>query len=47
MTSGYLDKLRMFNRDVRLYLITAALLGFTVFGGIYPVLLNLYIKQLS
>ena len=47
MASGYLEKLRMFNRDVRLYLITSALIGFTVFGGIYPVLLNLYLLRLG
>ena len=47
MASGYLEKLRMFNRDVRLYLTTAALIGFTVFAGIYPVLLNLYLLRLG
>ncbi len=47
MTSAYLDKLRLFTRDVRLFLITAAVLGFTVFGGITPVLLNLYLLRLG
>ena len=47
MAGAYLEKLRLFNRDVRLYLITAALLGFTVIGGIYPVLLNLYLLRLG
>jgi hypothetical protein len=47
MASAYLHKLRLFSRDVRLVLITAALLGFTVFGGIYPVLLNLYLLRLG
>jgi MFS family permease len=47
MAGAYLDKLRLFSRDVRLVLITAALLGFTVFGGIYPVLLNLYLLRLG
>jgi len=47
MAGAYLDKLGLFSRDVRLYLITAALLGFTVIGGIYPVLLNLYLLRLG
>jgi hypothetical protein len=36
----YLKILRLFSRDVRLFLITTALLGFTYFG-IYTLLLNL------
>jgi MFS family permease len=32
---------------VRLYLFAVALLGFTVFGGIYPVLFNLYLLRLG
>jgi MFS family permease len=47
MASSYLEKLRLFNRDVRLYLITSAMVGFTVFGGITPVLLNLYLLRLG
>lgn len=46
MTS-YIKTLAMFSRDVRLYLVTAALIGFTVFGGIYAVLLNLYLLRLG
>ena len=47
MVSEYLEKLRLFNRNVHLYMITAVLIGFTVFGGIYPVLLNLYLLRLG
>jgi MFS family permease len=45
--ADYVRALRGFNRDVRLYLFTTALLGFTVFGGIYPVLFNLYLLRLG
>ncbi len=47
MIADYAGALRRFNRDVRLYLFTTALLGFTVFGGIYPVLFNLYLLRLG
>jgi len=47
MISGYLQTLRRFSRDVRLYLVSAALIGFTIFGGIYTVLLNLYLLRLG
>jgi MFS family permease len=43
----YLHQLRSFGRDVRLFLITPALIGFTVFGGIYTVLFNLYLVRLG
>ena len=46
MILEYARILRLFNRDARLYLATAALFGFTVFGGIVPVLLNLYLLRL-
>jgi len=39
--------LRAFNRDVYLYLITSALFGFAIFGGIYSTLLNLYLLRLG
>ena len=45
--TDYLHTLRSLNRDVRLYLFTAALLGFTALGGIYPVLFNLYLLRLD
>ena len=47
MLKDYLNRLRMLSRDVRLFLISAALLGFTVGGGIYTVLLNLYLLRLG
>jgi MFS family permease len=46
MTTTYLQKLRLFSRDVRLYLISAALAGFSYFG-IYVVLFNLYLLRLG
>ena len=47
MVAAYWRALRLFSRDVHFYLITAALIGFTVFGGIYAVLLNLYLLRLG
>ena len=47
-TSGtYVRAVRGFNRDVRLYLAATALLGFAVFGGIYPVLFNIHLLRLG
>jgi MFS family permease len=37
----------MLSRNARLLLTTSTLLGFTVFGGIYTVLLNLYLLRLG
>ena len=36
-----------FSRDVRLYLMANALFGFVLFGGIYPLLYNLYLLRLG
>ena len=36
-----------FSRDVRLYLIASGLFGFVLFGGIYPLLYNLYMLRLG
>jgi MFS family permease len=47
MLTAYLGAWRLFSRDARLYLTTAALFGFTVFGGAYAVLLNLYLLRLG
>ncbi|MCZ6681140.1 MAG: hypothetical protein O7E52_28295 [Candidatus Poribacteria bacterium] len=47
MPTTYLHAVRRFNRDVRLYLTTAALIGFTVDGGIFSVLFNLYLLRLG
>jgi MFS family permease len=38
---------RLFGRDVRLVLLTSAIIGFTIFGGLYSVLLNLYLLRLG
>lgn len=45
--SDYLSVIRLFNRDVILFLINLFFFGFTVFGGIYSVLLNLYLLRLG
>jgi MFS family permease len=45
--ASYWHKVRRFSRDVRLYMATSALTGFTVYGGIYSVLLNLYLLRLG
>ena len=46
MIATYLKALRLFSRNVRLYLITSALLGFC-WVGIYVVLFNLYLLRLG
>lgn len=43
----FTQRLRLFSRTIWLYLVTPALIGFTVFGGIYTVLLNLYLLRLG
>ena len=43
----FLAQLGHFRREVWLYLVTPALIGFTIFGGIYTVLLNLYLLRLG
>ncbi len=45
--ADYLAMLRRFNRNVRLYLLSGVLIGFTTVGGIYNVLLNLYVLRLG
>lgn len=44
---GYWRTVKLFNRDVRLVLVTAGLMGFTIFGGIYSLLMNLYLLRLG
>ena len=44
--TGYLQALRLFNRNVRIFILSALLLGFAFFG-IYAVLLNLYLLRLG
>lgn len=46
MTS-YFKTVRLFNRNVLLYLLIAGLLGFTIDGGIYSVIFNLYLLRLG
>jgi hypothetical protein len=46
MATAYLQKLCLFSRDVRLYLITAVLVGFS-WMGVYAVLFNLYLLRLG
>ena len=47
MIAAYRDALRGAHRNTRLMLTISALLGFTIDGGIYSVLLNLYILRLN
>lgn len=47
MGIAYLRALRGLGRDVRLFFITAALVGFTLFGGISSVLQNLFLLRLG
>ena len=47
MVSTHREALALFNRDVRLVLFSQALIGFTIFGGVYTVLLNLYLLRLG
>jgi MFS family permease len=44
---NYWQRLRGLNRDMRLYLLADGLSGFTVDGGIYAVVLNLYLLRLG
>lgn len=45
--STYWQRLRLLNRDVRLYMSTRTLIGLTVRGGVYAVVLNLYLLRLG
>ncbi|MBI3958239.1 MAG: MFS transporter [Chloroflexi bacterium] len=45
--SAYWGSLRKFSRNARLYLVSAGLMGFTVFGGIYSLLRSLYLLRLG
>lgn len=44
---AYIQTLGRFSREVRLFLVSSALMGFCVFGGIYSVLFNLYLLRLG
>lgn len=47
MVAAYVQALRGSHRNVRLLLTNSALMGFTIDGGIYSVILNLYILRMS
>jgi MFS family permease len=47
MVAAYVQALRGSHRNVRLLLTNSALLGFTIDGGIYSVILNLYILRMN
>ena len=47
MLREYLEIVRSFNRDVRLYLLSGALVGFASSSGIYNLLLNIYLLRLG
>lgn len=47
MLSSYLTALRSFQRQVWLYFAVMALIGFTVDGGIYSVVFNLFVLRLG
>ncbi len=47
MFANYIDSVRSLPRAVRLYLVAAFTVGFTVFGGIFSVLNNLYLLRLE
>ncbi|GIV78407.1 MFS transporter [Litorilinea aerophila] len=47
MVAAYWSTLRLFNRNVLLYLGATALLGFAVDGGVYAVIFNLYLLRLG
>jgi MFS family permease len=47
MVASYVQTVRQFGRDVRLYLFATALMGFTYDGGIYAVIFNLYLLRLG
>jgi len=45
--TSYFQTVRLFNGNVLLYLAIAGLLGFTIDGGIYSVIFNLYLLRLG
>jgi MFS family permease len=46
LTTSYLQQVRRFNRDVRLYLLSRTMVGFGYFC-LYSVLFNLYLLRLG
>ncbi len=47
MSGGYLTTLRALHRNVWFYFVATALLGFSIDGGIYAVVFNLYLLRLD
>jgi len=47
MLAGYQSALRSANRNARLILFITVMMGFTIDGGIYSVILNLYVLRLN
>ncbi len=47
MSGGYLTTLRALHRNVWIYFVATALLGFSIDGGIYAVVFNLYLLRLN
>lgn len=47
LTLSYWTALRRFDRNIWLYFFTAAVVGFTAWGGIYATLTNLYLLRLD
>ncbi len=47
MLRSYLGSVRLFSQDVRRCMVATALIGLTASGGIYSVLLNLYLLRLG
>jgi MFS family permease len=47
MIASYMRALRSYGRDVRFILLVSALMGFTIDGGIYPVVFNLYMLRMG
>lgn len=47
MIAGYLRALRVYSRDVRFILLVSAIMGFTIDGGVYTVVFNLYMLRMG
>ena len=47
MIRQYVRAFGEFSRNVRLFLFASSLIGFAVFGGVYPVLFNLFLLRLG
>lgn len=43
----YIQDVRLLDRNIQLFLVTVVVTGFTVFGGMFPTLLNLFLVRLG